>query len=119
MYPQICVKSQWLWLRFSDFTKGMEGIIFAALEQALSTNAIKAHIYKISCCAKCHLCGTSDETFDHLVSSCSFLTQREYKSRQDYIALLVHYSFFKQAGFVVPVSWWRCSPPTVCETNTC
>ena len=44
---QICVKSQWLWLRFktfSRFSEEMEGIIFAALEQALSTNAIKTHI---------------------------------------------------------------------------
>jgi len=60
---------QWLWLRFSNFSKEMEGIIFAPQEQALSTNAIKANIYKMPCSAKCRLCGTMDETIDHLVSS--------------------------------------------------
>ena len=43
---QICVKSQWLWLRFGYLTKEMKGFVFAAQEHALSTNAVKAHIYK-------------------------------------------------------------------------
>ena len=99
---QISVKHQWLWLRFSNFSKEMEGTIFAAQEQALSTNAIKANIYKMPCSAKCRLCGTMDETIDHLVSSCSYLAQREYKRRHDCIASLVHYTLAKQSGFVAP-----------------
>ena len=49
--PQICAKSQWFWLHFSNFSKEMEGIIFATQEQVLSTNAIKTYIYKMSCSA--------------------------------------------------------------------
>jgi len=69
----------------------------------LYTNAIKAHIYKMLCSAKCRLCGTSDEAIGHLVSSCSYLTQREHMSRHDQIASLVNYLLAKQAGFAVPV----------------
>ena len=97
----------------------MEGIIFAAQEQVLSTNAIKAHIYKMLCSPRCRLCRTSDETIDHLISSCAFLAQREYKSRHDRIASLVHYTRAKQAGFTVSDLWWRYSPPRVCENSVC
>ena len=97
----------------------MKSTIFAQ-EQALSKNAIKANIYKMPCSAKCHLCGTMDETIDHLVSSCySYLAQREYKRRHDCIASLVHYTSAKQPGFVVPEVWWRYSPPRVRENSEC
>jgi len=95
----------------------MEGIIFAAQEQALSMNAIKAHIYRMPCSARCQLCVVMDETIDHLVSSCSFLAQREYKKRHDCIASLVHYTLAKQAVFMVPDTWWKYSPPRVSENS--
>jgi len=69
---KICIKSQWLWLRKGNFTKVMGGLVFAAQEQALSTNSIKTHIYKMPCSPKCRLCGVADEAVDHLISSCSF-----------------------------------------------
>jgi len=95
----------------------MEGIIFGAQEQALFTNAIKAHIYRMPYSARCWLCGVIDETIDHLVSSCSFLAQREYKKRHNCIASLVHYTLAKQAGFMVPDTWWKYSPPRVSENS--
>ena len=59
--------SQWTWLRKGNFTKELQGLICAAREQALSTNAIKAHIYNLPCSLKCRLCGIADETVDHLI----------------------------------------------------
>ena len=102
---QICVKSQRLWLRFGNFTKEIKGLVFAAQEQALSTNAVKAHIYKSPCSARYQLCGSFDETIDHLVSCCSFLTQKEYKNRHDRVASHVHRMLAKQAGFPVRDLW--------------
>ena len=97
----------------------MEGTIFAAQEQALSTNVIKANIYKMLCSTKCRLCGIMDETIDHLMSSCLYLAQREYKRRHDCVASLVHYTLPKQSRFTVPEVWWRYSPPRVCENSEC
>jgi len=57
---QSCAKFQWSWLLFN---KEMEGFTFAAQEQAVSTNAIKAHIYHSQISARCRLCGLADETF--------------------------------------------------------
>jgi len=114
----VCVKSQWLWLRTGNLTKEMEGLIFAAQEQALSTNAIKAHIYRTSCSARCRLCGSFDETIDHLVSCCTVLAQREYKSRHDNVASHVHWMLAKHAGFPVQDNWWKHSPSRVCENGS-
>ena len=116
---QVCIKSQWLWLQVGSFTKEMEGIIFAAQEQALSTNAVRAHIYKMPCSVRCRLCGVADESIDHLVSSCPTLAQKEYKGRHDCIAYLVHWTIVKQAGFAVQDPWWKYSPANVCENNEC
>ena len=109
--------SQWTWLRKRIFTKKIEGLICAAQEQALSTNAIKAHIYNLPCSPKCRLCGIADETVDHLVSSCSYLVQREYKGRHDAIASLIHWTLLKQAGCQVCSLWRRHTPTTVWEND--
>jgi len=39
----------------------MEGLVFAAQEQALSANSIKAHIYKMPSSPEYSLCGVADE----------------------------------------------------------
>ena len=91
----------------------MEGIVFVAQEQALSTNSIKDHIYKMPCSPKCRLCGVADETPDHLISSCSFLFQREYKERHNAIASLIHWTLSKQAGVQVETPLWKLVPTAI------
>ena len=44
---KICVISQWLWLQHGNLTKEIERLVLAVQEQALSTNAIRAHIFNI------------------------------------------------------------------------
>ena len=87
---QVYAKSPRPWLLNGNVKKEMEATAFAAQEQALSINAIKANIFRMPCSLKCRLCGCADETVDHLVSSCSYLVQREYKDRHDAVASLVH-----------------------------
>ena len=68
-----------------------EGSLFVAQEQALSTNAIKAHVYRMSCALyTCRLCSVHDGTVDHLVRGCSFLSQCEHKKRHDKVAGFIH-----------------------------
>ena len=33
--------------------------------------------------SKCRMCGDSDETINHIISECSKLAQKEYKTRHD------------------------------------
>jgi len=106
----ICLKTQWLWLKFGKFTKELEGLIFAAQEQAISTNVMKSRIYRLPSPPNCCLCGISDETVDHLTSCCLFLVQREYKKRHDRIASFVHWHLMKINGFTVCDVWWNHQP---------
>ena len=52
----------------------MEGLVCAAQGHALSTNAIKAHIYNLPCSPKCRLGNIAE---DPSTSSYSYLVQRE------------------------------------------
>jgi len=118
-HNQICTRSQWAWLLKGNVTKEMEATVFAAQEQALSTNAIKAHIYGLPCSSRCRLCGCADETVDHLVSCCSYLVQREYKGRHDAVASLIHWTLAKAMKFPVHDCWWKHSPCSVLDKDNC
>ena len=50
-----------MWIRNGFLKKETEGMLFAAKEQALRTNSIKANIDK-QVSPKCKLCGTKEET---------------------------------------------------------
>ena len=57
--------------------------------------------------------GIADETVDHLIISCSYLVQKEYKGRHNAIASLIHWTLLKKAGYGVQRPWWRHTPTTV------
>ena len=40
--------------------------------------------------SKCRLCGDRDETTKHIISECSKLAQREYKTRHDWVGKVIH-----------------------------
>ena len=92
----------------------MEGLIFAALEQVLST--LRAHIYLLACTPKCRLC-SSDKTVDHFISCCPLLAQRAYKQRHDKVAGLIHWQLSRMAGIKVCNDWWCHSPDRISENE--
>ncbi len=55
---------------YGYLNKETEGLILAAQDQALRTNAIKAKVDKTIASAKCRLCKEKDDIIDHLVSGC-------------------------------------------------
>ena len=65
----------WDWLRNGDLKKETEGMITAAQDQALRTNAIKAKVEKQSLSPFCRMCVKKDDSMGHLVGECSKLTQ--------------------------------------------
>ena len=62
-----------------------ESILIAAQNNAMRTNHIKARIDKTQQNSKCRLCGDRDETINHIISECSKLAQKEYKTRRDWV----------------------------------
>ena len=75
----------WNWIRTGELKKETEGLIFAAQDQALRINAVKARIENQNVTSKCRMCGSFDETVQHILCSFPKLAQTEYKKRHDVV----------------------------------
>ncbi|XP_053114534.1 uncharacterized protein LOC128328501 isoform X2 [Hemicordylus capensis] len=90
------ITKTWQWLKNDNLKKETEGLILAAQEQALRTNAIRAKVEKSTTNSKCHLCKEADETVNHLISCCKKITQTDYKQRHDKVAGMIHWNICKK-----------------------
>ena len=59
----------------------IESLLIVAQNNAIRTNHIKARIDKTQQNSRWRLCGDRDETINHIISECSKLSQKEYKTR--------------------------------------
>ena len=71
------------WLRKRNFKREKESLLIATQNNAVRTNHIKARIDKTLQNSKCRLWGDRDETINHIISECSKLARKEYKTRHD------------------------------------
>ena len=85
----------WTWLRKGNFKRESESLLIAAQNNAIRTHQIKARIDKTQQNNKCRLCGDRDETINHLMSECSKLALKEYKTRQDWVGKVIHWEMCK------------------------
>ena len=97
----------WAWLKHGELKKETEGLIIAAQDQSLRTNAIKCKIDNTSDNSKCRLCGDREETVDHLVSSCSKIAQTDYKERHNKVAQMLHWNLCQKYGIPSANNWWE------------
>jgi len=88
----------WDWRRKGDLKKETEGMITAAQDQALGTNAIKAKVEKQNLSPLCRMCGEKDESMG---PECSKLAQTEYKHRHDNVARMIHWNIAHSYGLDV------------------
>ena len=103
----------WDWLRKGDLKKETEGMITAAQDQALRTNAIKAKVEKQNLSPLCRMCGEKDESMGHLVGEFSKLAQTEYKHRHDNVARMIHWNIAHSYGLDVSNKWYEHKPDHV------
>ena len=73
----------WTWLRKENLKREKESLLIAAQNNAIRTNHIKARINKTQQNSKRWLCCCRDETINHIISECSKLAQKEYKTRHE------------------------------------
>ena len=77
-------------MRKGNFKREKESLLIAAQNNGVRTNYIKARIDKKQQNSKCRLCGHIDETINLLISECSKLAQKEYKTRHDWVGKVIH-----------------------------
>ena len=68
--------------------------------------------------SKCRLCGDRDETINHIISECSKLAQKEYKTRHDWVGKVIHREIRKKLKFDHTNKWYMHNPAPVLENNT-
>ena len=72
----------WNWIRTGEQKSETEGLIFAAQDQALRTHAVKSIIENQNVTSKCRICGSHNETEQHILcSSCMMLLGGSYIGR--------------------------------------
>jgi hypothetical protein len=82
--PEINIQASHAWLKKSNIHPETEGFIFVIQDRVINTRNYKKHICGLqSIIDKCRICGTEGETIEHMISSCTVLTQSEYKKRHD------------------------------------
>ena len=66
--------------------------------------------------SKCRSCGDRDETIYHIISECSKVAQREYKTIHDWVGKDFHKEFCKKLKIMV--KWYMHKPKSVVENET-
>ena len=81
-------------IRKRSLKRETESLLIAAQNNAIRTNYIKEKIGKTQKKkkkknSKCRLCSDKDETINHMISECSKLAQKEYKTRYDWVGKVI------------------------------
>ena len=120
-YPRqtkdIVSKESWKWLKEGSIKRETESLIFAAQEQALRTNQIKAKIDQSPADDKCRMGGNANETINHLTNECAKMAQKEYKRRHDLVGKKIHWEICRKFGVEVSKKWYQHEPEAVVENE--
>ena len=95
-----------------------ESLIIAAQNNAVRTNHIKAKIDKTEKHSKCWLCSGRDKTINHIISECSKLAQKEYKTRHEWVGKVIHWEMCKKFQIDHTNKWYMPNLAPVLENNT-
>ena len=79
----------WTWLRIETLKEKHNPPQIAAQNNAMKTNHIKARIDKTQQNSKCKLFGDRDETINHIISECSKLAPKDYKTRNECVGKVI------------------------------
>ena len=76
----------WTGLRKGNFKRETESLLTAAQNNAIKNNHTKTRIRRKQN-SRCWLCGERDETINHIISKCSKLALKKYKTRHDWVTM--------------------------------
>ena len=61
--------------------------------------------------------GDRDETINHIISECSKLAQKEYKTRHHWVGKVIHWKLWKEFKFEHMNEWYTHNPESVLENE--
>ena len=92
---EIVHKNTWRWLRKGNLKREIESFLITAQNNALRTNHIKVKIDNTPQNSKCRLCIDRHETINYIISECSKLAQKEYRTRHEWVKKVSHWELCK------------------------
>ena len=107
----------WTWLRKKNLKRETESLLIAAKDNAIRTNYIKTRIDKTQQNSKCRLCDDRDETINHIISECSKLALKKYKTRHDWVGKVIQWEMCKKLKFDHTNKWYMHNPAPVLEND--
>ena len=108
----------WTWQRKGNFKRETESLLIAAQDNVIRTNHIKARIDKTKQNSKCRLCSDRDEMINHIISECSKLAQKEYKTGHDWVGKVIHWEMCKKFQFDHTNKCYMHNPGPVLQNDT-
>ena len=108
----------WTWQRKGNLKRETESLPIAAQNNALRANHIKARTDKMQQNSKCRLCGDRDETIIYIISECSKLAQKEYKTWHNWVGKVIYWEIYKKFKFDHTNKCYTHNPAPVLENNT-
>ena len=78
---------------------------------------VNARIDKTQQNSRCRLFGDKVEMINHIISECSKLAQKEYKTRHDWVGKVIHWELFKKFKFELANKWYIHNPESVQENE--
>ena len=108
----------WTSLRKGNLKRETESLQITVQDNAIRTNHIKAKIDKTRQNSKCRLCDDRDETINHIISECSKLAQKEYKTRHDWVGKVIHWEMCRKFQFEHTNKWYMHNPAPDLENDS-
>ena len=108
----------WTWLRKGNLKRETESLLIAAQNNTISTKHIKTRIDKTQQNSRRRLCDDRDETINHIISKCSKLARKEFKTRHDWVDKVIHWELRRKFEFDYTNKWCMHKPIFVLENET-
>ena len=108
----------WTWLRKENFKRETESLLMATQNNAIVTKHIKARIDKIQQNSQYRLCSDKDGTINHIISECSKLAQKHYKTKYDRVGKVIHWEMCNKFKFDQTNKCYMHNPAPVLENDT-
>ena len=67
---------------------------------------------------KFRLCGDRDETINHIISECSKIALKQYKTRHDWVGKVIHWEMCKKFKFDRTNKWYMHNTAPIRENDT-
>ena len=82
-----------------NLEKETESFLIAAQNTTIMTNYVKAKLHTMQQNSRCILCDDRHETINPIISEFSELAQKEYQTRHDCVAKVIHWELSEQFKF--------------------